>query len=104
MAILDRGQLICSGSIDELLGTANVYHVKAQGGNEDLLNQWVIDLTWEKDRYWHGQILTKNIDEFLAHLSALNIRIITLNLSRPSLEDFFLQQIKMPELSDRQTF
>ncbi len=104
VAILDRGQLICSGSIDDLLGTADVYHIKAQGGNEDFLNQWVVDLTWEKDRYWHGQILTKNIDEFLTHFSAFDIRIMTLNLSRPSLEEFFLQQLKMPELGDRPNF
>ncbi len=104
VAILAEGQLICSGSIDELLGTADVYHVKAQGGNEDFLSKWVIDLVWENDSYWHGQILTKNIDEFLAHLSALDIRIITLNLSRPSLEEFFLQQIKVPGISDRPNF
>ncbi len=104
VAILDRGQLICSGSIDELLGTANVYHVKAQGGKTDVLNKWVFDLTRERDNYWHGQILTRNIDEFLASLSVLDIRIITLNLSRPSLEEFFLQQLKVSETSDRPAF
>ncbi len=104
VAILAQGQLICSGSIDELLGSANVYHIKAQGGNFDLLNKWVFELTPERDNYWHGQILTKNIDEFLANLSALDTRIITLNLSRPSLEEFFLQQIKVPETSDRSNF
>ncbi len=97
VAILDRGELICSGSIDELLGTANVYHVKAQGGSVDVLSKWVIDLSWERDNYWHGQILTKNIDEFLANLSTLDIRIVSLNLSRPSLEEFFLQQVKLPD-------
>ncbi|WP_009632629.1 ABC transporter ATP-binding protein [Synechocystis sp. PCC 7509] len=98
VAILDRGELICSGSIDQLLGTANVYHVKAQGGNGDLLSKWVIDLAWERDNYWHGQILTKNIDDFLANLSTLEIKIISLNLSRPSLEEFFLQQVKLPDI------
>ncbi|MBW4665816.1 MAG: ABC transporter ATP-binding protein [Chroococcus sp. CMT-3BRIN-NPC107] len=97
VAILAQGQLICSGSIDEILGNANVYHVKAQGGNVDFLKKWVIDLNWERDRYWHGQILTKNIDEFLANLSSFEIRLISLNLSRPSLEEFFLQQLKLPE-------
>lgn len=101
VAILDRGQLVCSGSIDELLGDADIYHVKAQGGNVDVLKQWAIDLTWERDRYWHGQILTKNIDKFLANLSSFEIRLISLNLSRPSLEEFFLQQLKLPEASDR---
>jgi ABC-2 type transport system ATP-binding protein len=104
VAILAQGQLICSGSIDELLGTANVYHIKAKGGTADLLNQWVIDITWERDNYWHGQILTKNIDEFLTNLPALNIRVITLNLSRPSLEEFFLQQLKTAGTSERPDF
>ncbi len=101
VAILDRGELICSGSIDELLGTTNVYHVKAQGGNRDVLTKWIVDLTWERDNYWHGQVLTKNIDGFLANLSTLDTRIIALNLSRPSLEEFFLQQLKLPEISNR---
>ena len=104
VAILAQGQLICSGSIDELLGTANVYHIKAKGGTADLLNKWVIDITWERDNYWHGQILTKNIDEFLTNLPVLDLSIITLNLSRPSLEEFFLQQIKQVGMSDRPNF
>ncbi len=104
VAILAQGQLICSGSIDELLGTANVYHVKAQGGNLDVVNKWVFDLTRERENYWHGQILTENIDEFLANLSTLSIRIITLNLSRPSLEEFFLAQLKELKTSDRPSF
>lgn len=104
VAILSQGQLICSGSLDELLGSANIYHIKAQGGNLDLLNKWVFELTPERDNYWHGQILITNIDEVLANLSALDTRIITLNLSRPSLEEFFLQQIKVPETSDSSTF
>lgn len=104
VAILAQGQLICSGSIDELLGTANVYHVKAQGGNLDVVNKWVFDLTTERENYWHGQILTANIDEFLANLSTLSIRIITLNLSRPSLEEFFLAQLKELKTSDRPNF
>lgn len=100
VAILSQGQLVCSGSIDELLGSANVYHIKAQGGNLDLVKKWVFEFTPERGNYWHGQILTTNIDEFLANLSALDTRVITLNLSRPSLEDFFLQQIKVPQSSD----
>ncbi len=104
VAILAQGQLICSGSIDELLGAANVYHIKAKGGNLDLLNKWVSNLTWDNDNYWHGQILTKNIDGFLANISSLDIRVISLNLSRPSLEEFFLQQLKAPGMSDRPDF
>jgi ABC-2 type transport system ATP-binding protein len=38
VAILAQGELICTGSLNELLGTTEIYHVKGQGGNLDILN------------------------------------------------------------------
>ena len=93
IAILSEGDLICSGSLNELLGTDNTYQIKGRGGDNEL-NQWVSNLKFEQDNSWHGQ-LQGNPDDFLARLRQMNVQIIALNLSRPSLEEFFLQQLSL---------
>ncbi|WP_045055389.1 ABC transporter ATP-binding protein [Aliterella atlantica] len=94
VAILAQGQLICAGSLDELLGTANAYHIKGKGGNLELLNKWISSLTCERDRTWYGEILPHQLDDFLAHRQQIDTQILSLNLSRPSLEEFFLHQLQ----------
>lgn len=93
IAILSEGNLICSGSLNELLGTADTYYVKGKGGNLEILNKWVSNLNLERDGCWYGQ-LQGDPDDFLARLRLMSAQIIALNLSRPSLEEFFLQQLQ----------
>ena len=93
VAILAQGELICSGFLDELLGPSETYHVKGQGGNLNVLNQWVFNLKEEQDGSWHGQIQGDPYD-FLASLRLMGAQIIAMNLSRPSLEEFFLAQLQ----------
>ena len=92
IAILSEGSLICSGSLNELLGTADTYHVKGQGGNVEMLKKWVSNLKLEQDNSWYGQ-LQGDPDDFLASLRLMSAKIIAMNLSRPSLEEFFLNQL-----------
>jgi len=92
IAILSEGSLICSGSLNELLGTADTYHVKGQGGNVEILRKWVSNLKLEQDNFWYGQ-LQGDPDHFLASLRLMSAKIIAMNLSRPSLEEFFLNQL-----------
>lgn len=94
IAILSEGNLICSGSLNELLGTSDTYHVRGKGGNLEILNEWVSDLKLDPDGSWHGQLRGEPSD-FLASLRLMNVKIIALNLSRPSLEEFFLQQLSV---------
>lgn len=96
IAILARGELICMGSLNELLGTADLYHVRVQGGNPDVLRQWVPDLEFE-DHYWHGH-LKGSPSDFLATLQLMNAQLLAMNLARPSLEDFFIQQLRQRDL------
>jgi ABC-2 type transport system ATP-binding protein len=96
IAILARGELICSGSLGELLGTAEVYHVRVQGGNPDILRQWVPDLEFE-DHYWHGHLKGAPQD-FLATLQLMNAQLLGMNLARPSLEEFFVQQLRQRDI------
>lgn len=93
VAILSQGQLICSGSLNELLGTTSTYHVKGQGGDLEVLKKWIPSLEFEPDGSWQGE-LQEDYYDFLASLRLMGGQIIAMNLSRPSLEEFFMQQVK----------
>lgn len=99
IAILSEGDLICSGSLNELLGTDNTYQIKGRGGDKEL-NQWISNLKFEQDNSWHGQ-LQGEPDDFLARLRQMNVQIIALNVSRPSLEEFFLQQLSAAKIANK---
>jgi ABC-2 type transport system ATP-binding protein len=46
-----------------------------------------------QDNCWHGT-LNKEPEEFMANLNGINGQLISINLARPSLEDFFIQQLQ----------
>ncbi|MBD0388520.1 MAG: ABC transporter ATP-binding protein [Nostoc sp. C3-bin3] len=93
IAILAQGELICSGSLSELLGKNNTYHVKGQGGDWEILKKWIPTLKFEPDGSWQGTLQDDYYD-FLASLRLMEGKIIAMNLSRYSLEEFFIQQIQ----------
>ena len=93
IAILAQGELICSGSLNELLGVNNTYQVKGQGGDWEILKKWIPTLIFEPDGSWHGTLQDDYYD-FLASLRLMEGKIIAMNLSRHSLEEFFIQQIQ----------
>ena len=92
VAVLALGDLICQGSLDELLGTNNSYHVTIKGGASEQLTPWITNLTWEHNR-WHGQ-LQKEPAEFIPYLKSINAQLVHMNLDRLSLEAFFMQQLR----------
>jgi ABC-2 type transport system ATP-binding protein len=92
VAILARGELLCTGSLQELLGTAELYQMKIQGGNPDVLRQWIPDLEFQ-DNLWQGH-LKGDPQDLLSTLNLMNATLIGMNLARPSLEDFFVQQLR----------
>ncbi|MDZ7964888.1 MAG: ABC transporter ATP-binding protein [Nostoc sp. DedSLP03] len=93
IAILAQGELICSGSLNELLGVNDTYQVKGQGGDWEILKKWIPTLIFEPDGSWHGTLQDGYYD-FLASLRLMEGKIIAINLSRQSLEEFFIQQIQ----------
>jgi len=93
VAILSQGQLICSGSLNQLLGTNPTYRVKGQGGDSEVLKKWILSLEFEPDGSWQGE-LQEDYYDFLASLRLMGGQIIAMNLSRPSLEEFFMQQVQ----------
>jgi ABC-2 type transport system ATP-binding protein len=89
VAILARGELLCAGSLDELLGQPNLYQVKIRGGNPEVLKQWIPDL----DFSWQGH-LKGGSQDFVASLEPMNAQLLTMHLARTSLEEFFVQQLR----------
>ncbi|MEB3292807.1 MAG: ABC transporter ATP-binding protein [Synechococcales bacterium] len=92
VAILDKGELLCVGSMQELLGDIKTYQVKIKGGNPEILQQRVAGLHFQ-DGLWFGY-LKGDPQDFIASLRLINAQLIGMELARPSLEDFFVQQLK----------
>ncbi|MGB7084933.1 MAG: ABC transporter ATP-binding protein [Phormidesmis sp.] len=92
IAILDRGEIICIGAIDQLLGNPTYYSVRGHGGSLDVLDQWLREITFENG-YWQG-LLYDNPFEFMATAQLMNAHIAKLAVARPTLEEFFMAQIR----------
>jgi ABC-2 type transport system ATP-binding protein len=93
IAILSKGDLICAGSLNELLGSSNAYHVKGKGGDQEILHKWIQNLAFSHDGSWQGT-LQEDYYDFLDSLRLMEGQIISLDLSRHSLEDFFIEKLK----------
>ena len=100
IAILDQGDLIAMGSLDQLLGTADQYFVKGRGGHLADLEPWLDQLTVQGD-LWHGHI-KGNPYEFAKQIPLAGGHLITLHQTRPTLEEFFMDQIRQRR-RDRQS-
>lgn len=93
VALLAQGEILCSGSIDELLGTVEAYHVSGTGGDREKLADWVIDLDYESG-FWSGTLQKGNPQEFLSAIAAMGAQLREMRLARASLEEFFVQQMR----------
>ena len=92
IALLALGELICEGSLFQLLGDDHDYQVIVKGGESQTLAPWISHLTQEHN-CWHGQ-LQKEPEKYLAHLKEIDARLVSMHLARPSLEEFFMQQLR----------
>ncbi|CAN1208982.1 ABC transporter ATP-binding protein [Tumidithrix helvetica PCC 7403] len=92
IGILNKGELIAIGTLNELLGTEKTYQVSGYGGTEAELKPWLLHFEEQGDM-WHGQ-LEGDPQKFLEMLAGINAKIISMNLSRQTLEEFFIEQIR----------
>ena len=92
IAILARGEILCVGSLEQILGRSDVYQVIVKGGNQKDLEPWISGIK-EINQTWHGQ-LTGDPQEFLTALSKINAQLLSLNKARASLEEYFIQQLR----------
>lgn len=100
IAILARGELLNIGSLDEILGTKESYHVVIQGGEEEELKKWLSHITTEND-FIKGE-LTGNPQDFLRYLSGTSAQLLQMNLSRDSLEEYFINQLQARGITSSQ--
>jgi ABC-2 type transport system ATP-binding protein len=92
IGILNKGELICSGSLDQLLGISQTYQVQGRGGTVAELEKWLQHLEFQGDR-WHGQ-LDGDHGKFIAFLHEIGANLTDMHLSRQTLEEFFIDQIR----------
>ncbi|MCS6813019.1 MAG: ABC transporter ATP-binding protein [Cyanobacteria bacterium] len=92
IAILAQGDLIYTGAINQVLIGDNRYRVTIDGGNPEVLMQWLPDLT-SHDGHWHGHLLGDPC-EFLASLKLMDAQLISMSRDRLSLEEFFVNQLQ----------
>lgn len=92
IAILAKGELICVGSLNELLGTVNEYQVRGTGGELSMLKQLIPDLE-QQGGYWHGT-LKREPQSLMTYLANQGGELLSLNVARPTLEEFFIQQLR----------
>ena len=93
VAILAQGELICSGSLDQLLGPADTYYAIGKGGDWEILQKWLPDIESRPDGLWQGKVIGDYYD-FLASLRLMGGQIINMRLFRPSLEEFFMENLQ----------
>ncbi|MEL6382669.1 MAG: ABC transporter ATP-binding protein [Cyanobacteria bacterium J06626_18] len=92
VALLDQGELLCVGSLDELLGTSAHYTVQGRGGNLEVLQKWLSPLEF-RGGLWQGTLNDEPYD-FLSSVRGMGGTVVSLRLSRPTLEEFFMAQIR----------
>jgi ABC-2 type transport system ATP-binding protein len=98
IGILNKGELVAIGTLNELLGTEQSYQVSGHGCSESELQPWLEHLIFQGDT-WHGQ-LAKDLPEFLTYISSLGGKAIAIELARQTLEEFFIDQIKASRHKD----
>ncbi len=91
IAILDQGELICIGDMAKLLGDPDHYFVRGRGGSLDVLKKWMLNLEFQGG-FWQGRLQGDPLD-FLSSVRLMGGKLVTLQLARPSLEEFFMEQI-----------
>lgn len=92
IAILDQGELIALGNLNELLGTADQYFAKGGGGRMAELEPWLDQMTLQGD-LWSGQVKGDPYD-FAKQIPLAGGHLISLQQTRPTLEEFFIAQIR----------
>ncbi len=105
VGILAQGELICCGTLAELLiddvgGAATMeqryYYVSGRGGNPEVLSRWIPNISYH-DNHWSGQMHGEP-QEFMATLRLLEAELISLKQGHASLEEFFMKQMELRDI------
>lgn len=90
IAILARGELLNIGSLDDILGKKETYHVTLKVGNKEKdFSNWLTHIKREND-FISGE-LNGNENQFLTYLQTTEAKLISMTLNRDSLEEYFIR-------------
>lgn len=92
IAILDQGELVCVGDLQNLLGTDDTYLLKGHGGQIETLQTRLTNFEIQGGN-WHGYVKGDPYP-VLGEIRQQGGELVSMQLARPSLEDFFMQQIR----------
>ena len=92
IAILARGELLCCGTLDELLTLGDRYDVRGRGGDLEQLRPWLGEIDFQNG-WWHGT-LSQELPGFLSAVTAMGGELLSMNRQRQSLEKFFVDQLR----------
>ena len=94
VGILAQGELICCGTLSELLtNNDRYYYASGRGGNREILSRWIGDIKYYND-IWSGQI-NGEPQEFMGTLNLMGAELLSLKQGRASLEEFFMEQMDL---------
>lgn len=94
VGILAQGELICCGTLSELLTNNDAYYyASGRGGNREILSRWIGDIKYYND-IWSGQI-NGDPQEFMGTLKLMNAELLSVKQGRASLEEFFMEQMEL---------
>jgi ABC-2 type transport system ATP-binding protein len=94
VGILAQGELICCGTLSELLtNNDRYYYASGRGGNREILSRWIGDIKYYND-IWSGQI-NGEPQEFMGTLNLMGAELLSLKQGRASLEEFFMEQMEL---------
>ncbi len=92
VALLVDGQLVCQGTLDELLGVSEHYQVTGTGGEIESLRSHLTDVYAQGDR-WHGT-WQGSLSDGVSAVTQAGAQISDIHLQRQSLEDFFMATVR----------
>jgi ABC-2 type transport system ATP-binding protein len=88
IGILHKGELMAAGTLNQLLGTNQNFQVSGNGGSYEQLQTWIEHLEFQ-NQSWHGTLIGDS-QAFLNFLTEINANLVSMNLSRQTLEEFFI--------------
>ncbi len=97
IAILARGELLNVGSLDQVLGTSKSYHVVVHNAEGIDFDRWLNN--YHRENHIVTGELKVNPQEFLAYLATTPAQLISINLNRDSLEEYFLAQLRQRDIT-----
>ncbi len=91
VALLIGGQLICQGSLDELLGETQSYQIRGRGGETDRLRALFDQFSIQGEQWigeWQGEP-----EQGVIQAKEKGAQILDLTLRRQTLEEFFVAKV-----------